>query len=103
MSDRVGIIYAGKLVELADVVDIFRRPLHPYSYALLRAVPSVGGDKRQLQSLPGEPPDLLHPPDGCRFHPRCTYATDICHCQAPQLEEHNEGHSVACWHPVKTS
>ncbi len=85
VSNRMGVMYAGRLVELADTADIFERPLHPYTHALMSAFPSITGPKRTLATLPGEPPDLLHPPPGCRFHPRCPYATSICAEEAPVL------------------
>ena len=78
VSDRIGVMYAGRMAELADATDIFERPMHPYTYALIGAFPSIKGKRRELKTLPGEPPDLLDPPPGCRFHPRCPYATDIC-------------------------
>ena len=85
VSSRVGVMYAGRLVELADTADIFARPLHPYTHALMSAFPSITGPKRDLATLPGEPPDLLHPPPGCRFHPRCPAATTVCAEEAPAL------------------
>jgi peptide/nickel transport system ATP-binding protein len=109
VSDRIGVMYAGRLAELADAVDIFERPLHPYTYALMGAFPSIKGPRRELRTLPGEPPDLLNPPSGCRFHPRCPYATDICREQRPdfvpvngsQGNDLSTGHYVACWHPLQ--
>ncbi len=101
VSDKIGVMYAGKLVEFADTVTIFKRPVHPYTYALMHAFPSIKGEKRELQSLPGEPPDLLNPPSGCRFHPRCPYATPQCEREEPRWEELEPGHFVACWNPLK--
>ncbi len=109
VSDRIGVMYAGRMAELADSVDIFERPTHPYTYALIGAFPSIKGKKRDLKTLPGEPPDLLDPPTGCRFHPRCPYATDICREKQPPFEAINglsrndltHGHYVACWHPLE--
>ncbi len=100
VSDHIGVMYAGRMAELADAVDIFERPLHPYTYALMRAFPSIIGEKHELVTLPGEPPDLLYPPSGCRFHPRCPNATEICREQQPPFEEKEPGHFVACWNPV---
>lgn len=101
VSDRIGVMYAGKLVELGDTDDIFHHPIHPYTQGLLSAFPSIIGPKRQLATLPGEPPDLISPPSGCRFHPRCPYATDICNEKVPAFEEHRPGHFAACWHPLE--
>jgi peptide/nickel transport system ATP-binding protein len=101
VSHRIGVMYAGRLVEIADSVDIFERPLHPYTFALMSAFPSITGPKRTLVSLPGEPPDLLHPPSGCRFNPRCPRATDICRQEVPPLKDFGGGHLAACWHPLE--
>lgn len=100
VSNRMGVMYAGRLVELADTPEIFERPQHPYTHALMSAFPSITGPKRALTTLPGEPPDLLHPPPGCRFHPRCARATSICAQQVPAFKIAAHRHSVACWHPV---
>jgi peptide/nickel transport system ATP-binding protein len=102
VSDRIGVMYAGRLVELGSSQAIFYRPLHPYTAALLSAFPSVTGPKRPLQTLTGEPPNLLNPPTGCRFHPRCAFATDVCREQRPAFEDMGDGHFVACFHPVAT-
>lgn len=99
VSRRLGVMYAGNLVEFGDTVAIFQRPAHPYTLALMSAFPSVKGEKRRLRGLPGEPPDLLRPPPGCRFHPRCALATEVCRTQAPPYAEVQPGHYVACWHP----
>jgi peptide/nickel transport system ATP-binding protein len=99
VSDRVGVMYAGKLVELAPTADIFHRPLHPYTMGLMSAFPSVVGPKTELVTIPGEPPDLLDPPPACRFHPRCPYATEICRTEEPEFKPHGPGHWVACWRP----
>lgn len=103
VSDRIGVMYAGRMAELADGVDIFERPLHPYTYALMRAFPSIKGDKHDLTTLPGEPPDLLSPPPGCRFHPRCPKATEVCKKEQPPFENLGNNHFVACWHPMEES
>lgn len=101
VCDRIGVMYAGRLVELADAVDIFERPLHPYTFALMSAFPSTVGPKRSLIALPGEPPDLLHPPSGCRFHPRCPRAKDVCLQEVPPYQDFGGGHFAACWNPVE--
>ncbi len=100
VADTIGVMYAGKLVELGPAEEIFTSPVHPYTEALLSAFPSIHGEKRRLKSLPGEPPDLLHPPPGCRFHPRCPYATAVCQREEPPLEPHRDGGQAACWHPL---
>ena len=99
VSERVGVMYAGKLVELASTKAIFHHPIHPYTMALMSSFPSIVGDKTDLVTLPGEPPDLLNPPPGCRFHPRCPYATEKCREQEPEFKEHEDNHFAACWHP----
>ncbi len=101
VSDRIGVMYAGRMAELADATDIFEKPLHPYTYALMGAFPSIKGSKKALTTLPGEPPDLLHPPEGCRFHPRCPYATEKCQMETPPFVELRPDHFVACWHPME--
>ncbi len=103
VSDRIGVMYAGRLAELADAVDVFERPLHPYTFALMSAFPSIKGEKRKLMTLPGEPPDLLGPPPGCRFHPRCPRATMVCQKERPPFEDKGGGHFVACWHPLEVN
>jgi peptide/nickel transport system ATP-binding protein len=103
VSDRIGVMYAGRLVELASAVEVFHHPLHPYTAGLMSAFPSIIGPKRELATLPGEPPDLLHPPHGCRFHPRCPYATDICKQQVPEFKDLGGGHMVACYHPMEAN
>lgn len=99
VAERTGVMYAGRIVEMADTVSVFKRPAHPYTVALMAAFPSVKGEKRVLTQLPGEPPNLLSPPPGCRFHPRCPHATAKCVGEEPQLKEVEKGHFVACWHP----
>jgi peptide/nickel transport system ATP-binding protein len=97
VTDSLGVMYAGKLVEYGPTAEVFARPRHPYSYLLLRSTPSITGPRRQLAPLEGEPPDLLHPPSGCRFHPRCPFATEVCAIEEPPLDEIAPGHRVACW------
>jgi len=98
VTDSLGVMYAGKLVEYGPTSEVFARPRHPYAYLLLRSTPSITGPRRQLAPLGGEPPDLLHPPSGCRFHPRCPFATEKCSLEEPPLAEVLPGHRVACWH-----
>lgn len=97
VTDSLGVMYAGKLVEYGPTSEVFARPRHPYAYLLLRSTPSITGPRRQLAPLEGEPPDLLNPPSGCRFHPRCPFATEQCAIEEPPLKEIAEGHRVACW------
>lgn len=99
VSDRVGVMYAGRMAEMASTEAIFHRPIHPYTMGLMSAFPSIVGPKTELVTLPGEPPDLLNPPPGCRFHPRCPYATEICQEEVPPFKDHGGGHYAACWHP----
>ena len=93
---RVAIMYAGKIVEYADIFTIYKNPLHPYTQGLVRAFPRVKEAKRVLFSIPGFPPDLVNPPSGCRFHPRCAYAMGICSVEEPELVEVKHKHYVAC-------
>tara|TARA_B100000508_G_scaffold118060_1_gene97975 strand:- start:58 stop:1035 length:978 start_codon:yes stop_codon:yes gene_type:complete len=99
ITDRIGVMYAGKLVELGSTADVFERPIHPYTKALLSVFPSIRGEKRPLATLGGEPPNLIDPPTGCRFHPRCPYATAICQQEEPPVVV-RDGHWAACWNPV---
>ncbi|MFQ5400342.1 MAG: ABC transporter ATP-binding protein [Anaerolineae bacterium] len=101
VSDRIGVMYAGRMAEMAPAVDIFERPLHPYTYALMSAFPSIRGEKHELVTIPGEPPDLLHPPSGCRFNPRCPNATERCRQEHPPFTEMGNDHVVACWNPME--
>jgi peptide/nickel transport system ATP-binding protein len=84
-SDRLVVMYAGQVAEVAPTATLFGRTLHPYSRGLLDAFPSIRGPRRQLSGIPGNPPDLAHPPAGCRFEPRCPAATAACAGQAPGL------------------
>ena len=101
VSDIMGVMYAGKLVELSTTDEVFKHPVHHYTNGLMSAFPSIVGPKRLLSTLPGEPPDLISPPTGCRFHPRCPAATEICMQQIPEFRDHGSGHFAACWHPVE--
>jgi peptide/nickel transport system ATP-binding protein len=103
VSDRIGVMYAGRMAELADADDIFKSPTHPYTHALMGAFPSIKGEKKELSTLPGEPPDLLNPPSGCRFHPRCPRATEKCQEETPPFIEHSPNHFTACWHPMEVN
>jgi peptide/nickel transport system ATP-binding protein len=94
--DKVGIMYAGKLMEYGEVVPIFKMPLHPYTSALIGAYPSIVGAKKTLNFIPGSPPNLINPPTGCRFHPRCPYAQELCSQEEPEYREEVSGHYAAC-------
>jgi peptide/nickel transport system ATP-binding protein len=95
--DKTAIMYAGMVSELADVVSVFKEPIHPYATGLVGAIPSmVKAERRKLTSIPGSPPDLIDPPPGCRFHPRCPYAQEICSKEVPSFEEIEGGRFVAC-------
>ncbi|WP_407701731.1 ABC transporter ATP-binding protein [Thermosipho ferrireducens] len=100
VSDKIAVMYAGKFVELADSVTIFKNPMHPYTYLLMNAFPSIVGEKKELFTIPGEPPNLLEPPKGCRFAPRCPWATDKCREEEPEYKLIENGHYIACWHPL---
>jgi len=96
IADYVAVMYAGKIVEYGPLEKLFKEPLHPYTKALLEAIPRLYGEKRRLRGIPGTPPDLRSPPPGCRFHPRCPYADDICKKEEPQLKSVGDGRLVAC-------
>ncbi len=93
---ELAIMYAGKIVEISTVSTIYESPLHPYTEALISAFPNIKEEKRQLKSIAGNPPDLINPPPGCNFNPRCTYAQDICRSEEPTLDKIGDNHSVAC-------
>lgn len=94
--DSSAIMYAGKIVEEGDIIAIFKEPLHPYTKGLIGAFPDIKASKHRMSSIPGFPPDLLQPPLGCRFHPRCPFRMDICKKQEPESIEVSENHIVAC-------
>jgi peptide/nickel transport system ATP-binding protein len=94
--DRVGVMYAGNLCEVADVDELFENPLHPYTRALLDAVPKFEVEE-ELKSIEGNVPNLVTPPPGCRFHPRCPYAMDVCRREFPEIKEVKKNHLVACY------
>ncbi len=104
VSDRIGVMYLGKLVELAAGDDLYSRPIHPYTEALLSAVPipdPVASAARKQVVLEGDLPSPTEPPSGCRFHTRCPYATDVCRELEPPLVDHGRAHVAACHHPLK--
>ena len=97
IADRIAVMYAGRLMEVATTEDIFARPLHPYTQGLIACVPNIQADQKELVCMPGSPPDLVEPPRGCRFAPRCPKVMPICRQETPRLVEHAPGHSAACW------
>jgi oligopeptide transport system ATP-binding protein len=102
LCGRIIVMYAGKIAEAGTAWDIFHNPQHPYTQALLKSVPRMDmTQKRKLAVIDGQPPDLLRPPEGCPFHPRCPYAMRICTEQYPAITQLNMKHSVKCWlqHP----
>ncbi len=96
ICDDVAIMYAGKIVEKGPVEAIFSQHTHPYTRKLIEAFPDIYGERKLAQSIPGNPPSLLSPPEGCRFHPRCEYATDICRTVEPVLVPLGDNHLAAC-------
>ena len=97
ISQRVAIMYLGKIVEIAEAEELYRDPRHPYTRALLSAIPVIDAEgKPERIRLPGEVPSPVNPPEGCAFHPRCAYAKDVCRTAEPRLEGGGGGHAVAC-------
>jgi len=94
---RIAVMYAGDIVELATIEQIFHRPSHPYTKGLLRAIPNLSSREGKLVGIKGSIPDFIYPPKGCRFHPRCPHAMNVCREVKPLLEEIEEEHRVACF------
>ena len=104
ISDRIGVMYLGNMVELAPADDIFAHPLHPYTEALLNAIPTTDEDaSRNPEILEGDIPSPVNPPKGCKFHTRCKYCTEICKQVVPELQELRPNHFVACHHALENS
>lgn len=98
ICERAAVMYGGKIMEYADVAPLFKHPLHPYTQGLMRAFPDIRAKNRmRMVSIPGSPPDLLKPPSGCVFHPRCEYAKDICRREVPKVAELDKKHFAACF------
>lgn len=95
--ERVVVMYAGRIAEVAHTKDLFRHPLHPYTQGLLRAVPKLHKEVEELEIIPGSVPNLIYPPSGCRFHPRCPFAMEICKAETPPMYDVEPGHQVACY------
>jgi oligopeptide/dipeptide ABC transporter ATP-binding protein len=96
LCDRVAVMYAGNIVELAGVKELFANPLHPYTKGLMRAIPMLDRRMERLETIQGTVPDLIYPPSGCRFHPRCPFALEKCKSVKPELLDTAHGHAVAC-------
>jgi len=101
LCDRIAVMYLGKIVEIATREELFSNPQHPYTQALIAAIPRIGeGKKKMKKSLAGEVPSPINPPSGCYFHPRCPHKMDICASKAPTLQNHiknHESHQTSCW------
>jgi oligopeptide/dipeptide ABC transporter ATP-binding protein len=97
IADRIAVMYGGKLMETGKTEDIFARPMHPYTEGLIGCVPNIKMDQEKLVSMPGSPPDLVNPPSGCRFSPRCPKVMDVCTQKEPPLKTHRDGRQIACW------
>ena len=103
MAQRVVVMYAGKKVEEAEVGDLFSKPLHPYTLGLLNSMPRLDDqEQKRLTEIPGVVPSLRTEIIGCAFAPRCPQAGERCTVDTPSLQQHGEGHWVACWHPHTT-
>ena len=96
LVDRVAVMYAAKIVEVADALDLFGNPLHPYTQGLLKSIPNIKLLDQEFEIMKGSPPDLIDPPTGCRFHPRCPYVMDICSEIDPPMKNVENGTMVAC-------
>lgn len=96
LTDRMALMYAGKMIEVGETQEILENPLHPYTKALTRSLPRLG-DKAQRRGLRGQPPDLRNPPQGCRFYPRCPSPQPICQKEEPKISKIERDHYVSCW------
>ncbi len=100
MSDRIAVMYLGKIVEMGPADEVFENPLHPYTRMLLASIPvpdpKISRSRRRTK-ITGEPPSPINPPPGCRFHPRCPHAKNVCEKEEPPLIEYSKNHFVACW------
>ncbi len=102
LTKVMGVMYAGELVEFGSTLSLFKEAIHPYTAGLMNSFPSIKGAKNQLSIIPGEPPNLLNPPAGCKFHPRCQYVTAQCRQVRPPLYRSptEQQHFALCWHPL---
>jgi peptide/nickel transport system ATP-binding protein len=96
IADTVATMYAGEIIEIGDVDNVFYRSRHAYTYSLLNAAPRLSVGAQELMSIPGSPPDLIEPPPGCKFHPRCAFAVGVCRTTPPPLVEYEDGRRAAC-------
>ena len=96
LADRITVMYGGNMVEVAEAQSIFDNPLHPYTQGLLASIPNIKLEQPKLQTMPGSPPDLVNPPSGCVFHPRCPKAMGVCKTKKPEIKT-EDGHLVSCW------
>jgi len=97
VADRIAVMYGGNTVEVAPTRSLFRKPLHPYTQMLMKAIPNIVKPTERLESIPGSVPEMVNPPSGCRFHPRCPFAKEICKKEKPKLKEVEPNHEVACY------
>jgi oligopeptide/dipeptide ABC transporter ATP-binding protein len=106
VSDRIAVMYLGKVMELSPAEELYVKPIHPYTSALLAAIPIPDpreNRRRERIVVSGEPPNPINPPDGCVFHPRCPRASDVCRTVEPPLMRYPGGHLAACHHPLNVS
>lgn len=96
ISDKIAVMYAGQIVEIGAAEQVLLCPRHPYTQKLLKATPRLTGEEKP-EFIPGRPPDLVNPPSGCRFHPRCPYVMDVCRVKEPSIFEPEKGQKVLCW------
>jgi oligopeptide transport system ATP-binding protein len=96
VADRIAVMYAGRIMERAEVFELYRAPAHPYTKGLLESIPRLDQKGQQLAAIGGLPPNLMRIPPGCEFHPRCRYAQDICRTDRPALREVAPGRESAC-------
>jgi peptide/nickel transport system ATP-binding protein len=96
VSDKIGVMYAGRMMEMGETTQVFKDTAHPYTAGLLGSFPSIKGERKRLISIPGFPPDLVDPPSGCPFHPRCQYAREICRSERPKGVAVEPGHMSYC-------
>ncbi len=95
-ADRVAVMYAGSVMEYGDVYTVFGKTMHPYTKGLIHATPSLLRSQSEIEAIPGSPPDIRKPPEGCPFHPRCKVCSDICRRQMPEMIRTDDGHQVRC-------
>lgn len=96
LTDRIALMYAGKIIEVGETREVIENPLHHYTQSLIKSLPRLG-DQAERRGLEGQPPDLGQPPPGCRFHPRCPYSKPICQKEEPKISEIERDHYVSCW------